>query len=223
MGTAYRGLLPAAAVLLSVTAALPASPASAQTITEYVVPTANSAPNIIAAGPDGALWFAEQGANKIGQITAAGVFTEFPVPTVGGDPFGIAAGPDGALWFTELDGNKIGRITTTGAITEYVVPTAGSQPSGITTGSDGALWFTELAGNKIGRITTTGAITEYIIPTATSVPEGIAAGPDAHAHQNSLRLLATRSGASFSPHGRHHGIYHSSHRRQLPTRFRFPA
>jgi virginiamycin B lyase len=35
-------------------------------ITEFPVPTANSAPNGITAGPDGSVWFTEEGANKIG-------------------------------------------------------------------------------------------------------------------------------------------------------------
>ena len=39
------------------------------TITEFPIPTPNSVPNAITAGPDGNLWFTENGANKIGQIT----------------------------------------------------------------------------------------------------------------------------------------------------------
>jgi len=148
------------------------------TITEYPVPTANSEPYGIAAGPDGALWFTEGDANKIGRITTGGTITEYPVTTANSAPVGIAAGPDGALWFTEATTNKIGRITTGGTITEYPVPTSNSAPVGIAAGPDGALWFAEGNGNKIGRITTDGTITEYPIPTANSSPEGIAAGPD---------------------------------------------
>jgi streptogramin lyase len=33
----------------------------------------------ITTGPDGALWFTEQNASKIGRITTAGVITEFPL------------------------------------------------------------------------------------------------------------------------------------------------
>jgi virginiamycin B lyase len=94
-------------------------------ITEYPVPTVNSDPAGIAAGPDGALWFTES-INKIGRITTAGVITEYPMPTAGSSAYGIAAGPDGALWFTEYWDNKIGRITTAGVITEYPMPTTAS-------------------------------------------------------------------------------------------------
>ena len=111
--------------------------ATAVTITEFPIPTVNSAPNRIASGPDGNLWFTERGGNKIGRITPAGVITEFPIPTAGSFPVGITFGPDGNLWFTEWLGNKIGRITTTGTITEFPIPTAGSEPTDIASGPDG--------------------------------------------------------------------------------------
>src|ERR1017187_4158007 len=163
------------------TVASPGGPVSVS-ITEYPVPTtsvfiqANGNPYGIAAGPDGALWFTEGIANKIGRITTTGAFTEYPVPTPfsGLDP--ITAGPDGALWFTEGFAGKIGKITTGGVITEYPVPSS-ANPYGITAGPDGALWFTENTANNIGRITTAGAITEYSVSTFGG-PLWIALGPD---------------------------------------------
>ena len=112
-------------------------------ITETSIPTAGSAPRSITTGPDGALWFTENGGNKIGRITTAGVMTETSIPTTFSAPVGIAAGPDGALWFAESCGNKIGRITTGGKITETSIRTLASGPSFITSGPDGALWFTQ--------------------------------------------------------------------------------
>ncbi len=152
--------------------------AHAQVITEFPIPTADSEPEGIAAGPDGNLWFTEQFANQIGRITPAGVITEFPVPTAGSVPESIAVGPDGNLWFAELVAGQIGRITTAGVITEFPIPTANSEPEGIATGPDGNLWFTEAAGNKIARMTTAGVITEFPVPTVNSRPEGITGGPD---------------------------------------------
>ncbi len=169
--------------LVALSVLLPAAHATAQ-ITEYAIPTASSGPIGIVAGPDGALWFTEAGASKIGRITTAGVITEFPIPTVGSHPVGITVGPplDGALWFVEQDGNKIGRITTAGAITEFPIPSFDSGSIGITSGPDGALWFCESQGStgpKIGRVTTAGVFMEYTIMSDTSVaPAGIVAGPD---------------------------------------------
>jgi streptogramin lyase len=148
-------------------------------VTKFSIPSANANPQGIAAGPDGALWFSENGANKIGRITTAGVFTnEFPVLTASSAPQGIAAGPDGAMWFTEFNANKIGRTTLSGAMTEHTVPTAGSGPMRIAAGSDGNLWFSEYGKNTIGRLTPGGAFDEFPIPTANAYPEGITAGAD---------------------------------------------
>ncbi len=80
-------------------------------ITEFPIPTANSQPAGIAAGPGGNLWFTEE-AGKIGRISPSGTITEFPVPTPNSQLQEIAAGPGGNLWFTEFGGNQIGRITS---------------------------------------------------------------------------------------------------------------
>jgi len=61
-------------------------------ITEYKIPTANSQPQFIAAGPDGALWFTEGGVDKIGRVTVTGVFSEYSL-TQPGNLKGIAPRP----------------------------------------------------------------------------------------------------------------------------------
>jgi virginiamycin B lyase len=161
-------------------------------ISTFSLPTGNAQPHGITTGSDGALWFTEFAANKIGRMTTAGLASEFIVPTTFSDPDGIAGGPDGALWFTERRGNKIGRITIAGIFTEFAIPTPSSQPQGITAGSDGALWFVERAG-KIGRITITGLITEFSV--SSSIPNSITSGPDGAlwvtAFDNKIRRVTT--------------------------------
>ena len=74
-------------------------------ITEFALPTKDSSPGAITAGPDGNLYFAESSPGAgIGRITTSGVITEIPVPASGG----ITAGPDGNIWVTE-DG-KVARL-----------------------------------------------------------------------------------------------------------------
>jgi len=138
-----------------------------------------SFPTAITSGPDGNLWFTEQGEGAgIGRVTPSGAIVQYRL-ALNEIPAGIAPGPDGNLWFTQPGTSKIGRITTGGAITEFGTGlTPGSSPDQIVAGPDGALWFTERGANKIGRITTAGAITEHAIPTASSQPVGIAVGPD---------------------------------------------
>src|SRR4029077_9616449 len=81
------------------------------TVSEFAVPTANSQPGSLAAGPDGNVWFTEQNGNKIGRMSPAGaILDEFTIPTPNGGPGAIAAGPDQALWFTERQTNQIGRV-----------------------------------------------------------------------------------------------------------------
>jgi hypothetical protein len=67
-----------------------AAPAAASFVTEFPVPTAGSTPFGIASGPDGALWFTEQSANKIGRIT-----TDVGPPGPQGPPGTGAPGPQG--------------------------------------------------------------------------------------------------------------------------------
>jgi streptogramin lyase len=157
---------------------LTASNGAVGAINEFTIPTANSQPTGITAGPDGNVWFVEQLGKKIGRITPSGTITEFPIPSSISGPYGITAGPDGNVWFVEQYGNRVGKITPAGTITEYTVPTAGSQPTGITAGPDGNLWFVEYSGNKVGRITPSGTITEFPIPTGGSNSYNITAGPD---------------------------------------------
>jgi streptogramin lyase len=107
----------------------------------------------ITAGPDGAIWFTENGASKVGRITTAGVITEYSLPLGASSPNGVLAGADGNVWVAEGARKRIARIgtgangTTLGSITEYVGTAAtgftaqGSKSGAI--GPDGNLWFLE--------------------------------------------------------------------------------
>ena len=159
--------------------------ATAQVVTEFSAGITGG-PAYITSGPDGNLWFTEEGfpSPKIGRITPAGVVTEFSAGITGPQIFGITAGPDGNLWFAEYNQNThsggiIGRITPAGVVTEFPIPGVLLTPTpwAITAGPDGNLWFTDSADIMIGRITTAGTITMFpASPGFASV--GIAAGPD---------------------------------------------
>jgi uncharacterized repeat protein (TIGR01451 family) len=148
-------------------------------------------PEGIVSGPDGNLWFTENGSgpvanNKIGQINpTTHAIVDFTLPASGGRPAGITNGPDGNLWFTVQTGNSVGLINpATDAVVEFPIPSPGATPLGITAGPDGNLWFTEQFstssyGGQIGQINpTTHVITEFPTPTAASSPAFITAGPD---------------------------------------------
>ncbi len=136
---------------------------------EEFVPSVGTGPNLITRGPDGAMWFSEYSANRIGRVDDHGAVIEFPTSgpslSAGAHPSGVAAGSDGNLWFTENGTGMIGAIDpdTGQLVGEFPIPSgAASQPEGIVSGPDGALWFTEPGGGRIGRIDpSTHAITEY--------------------------------------------------------------
>ncbi len=133
------------------------------TITEFPIPTPDSGPRALAAGPDGNIWFSEFNASKIGRITPQGVITEFPLPRPNSGPGDITAGADGHMWFVELagtmdgrkpDGNRVGRITMSGEVTEFPIPSQTGSPINIAVGPDRNIWFTK--GGIVGRVTPDG-------------------------------------------------------------------
>jgi streptogramin lyase len=50
------------------------------TITEYPLLHPDSQPEGLLAGPDGTLWFLEQGGKRVGHIRPSGSITEMPCP-----------------------------------------------------------------------------------------------------------------------------------------------
>jgi streptogramin lyase len=144
-------------------------------VTEYSLPTTNSFPQGIIAGPDGAMWFTEDIGNRIGRISMDGQITEFELPTAVALPKSITAGPDGALWFTEFNAYKIGRITTEGQISEY--PSYGIN-YWITTGSDQGIWADDMPGSRIIRYGLDGKDIAHYQATQYSNPLRMVSGPD---------------------------------------------
>jgi streptogramin lyase len=149
---------------------------SAQTFSEYPVPTPDSQMLGITAGPDGNVWFTEQLGKKIGRITPAGVITEFTIPGTLVGPKQITAGPDGNVWFSDF--LSVGRVTPAGVITRFDIPSS-SLPDGITGGPDGNVWVTLSASGfqRIARVTPNGGITEFPVVGTTQL-RTITSGPD---------------------------------------------
>ena len=167
------------AALLAIGAAAPAGAAAATPagLVSFGLPT-GSEPEGIAAGPDGNLWFAERGSNRIGRISPGGEVTEFPLPTENAQPFQIAAGPDGNVWFTELRTGDVGRITPAGVVTEFPVCDY-CRPWGITTGPEGDLWITLPGAGEVARLSISGTVTRFPLgPLGPNEPRQIALGPD---------------------------------------------
>jgi virginiamycin B lyase len=121
------------------------------TFGQWTIPTHDSKPQGVVAGPDNGIWFTEAESGKIGRHDAiTGATTEYKLPSPS-KPLRITLGPDGALWFSNL--HSIGRITTNGHIHIYSI--GQNKPTGITAGPDGGVWFTgesDHNGSLLGRI-----------------------------------------------------------------------
>ena len=133
-----------------------------RSITEFPA-TAGSipvGPTALAIGADGALWYIESLAGKIGHMVIVGsqsqptgtILGEYPTPTSPSNPADLVLGPDCNIWFTEMATGLVGSVDTNGKVSEYSGLDPASQPLGIALGPDGMLWIAESAANKLAQI-----------------------------------------------------------------------
>jgi virginiamycin B lyase len=122
------------------------------TVYEFPLPLALSLPSGIAAGPDGRMWFTEEGTGKIGAITTDGHLSEYG-PASKNVPSAITAASDGTLWFTEQNADDIARITTAGVRSLVgTLPLTNQAPASILDFGDGTVWYGAYSGGRLGRI-----------------------------------------------------------------------
>jgi virginiamycin B lyase len=147
-------------------------------IREWAVPTKGAHPHDPAVGPDGALWFTEQMANKLGRLDPkTGEFKEYPLGEgQNSGPHGLVADRDGDIWFTANFAGYIGKLDPrTGKVTEYKMPDKkADDPHTAAFDADGILWFTVQGANMVGRLDPkTGKIQLKDVPTERANPYGI--------------------------------------------------
>lgn len=102
----------------------------------------------MAVGPEGDVWFADDGAGEVGRISPDGQIAEFTDDSLRPN-WGlrwIAPGPDGNMWFTYSGGQAgIGKVTPSGQVTMihdgHDGLAAGSNPGELVSGRGGELWF----------------------------------------------------------------------------------
>jgi virginiamycin B lyase len=163
--------------------ATPSPTYSPNVSSEYTIPTANSQPAGITRTST-ALWFAEEGANKLGTLSQAAVITDYPLPNANSKPLSLIIGQDGNLWLTEFGGGRIAtfNVATLGfkECTLSPAPTSATPtPWGIAAGQDGNLWVTDPASNGIWVIQPgCGMYAFYPLKTANADPTAITVGPD---------------------------------------------
>ena len=142
-------------------------------------PSSETGPRAIAAGSDGALWFAQFSSHGIGRITIDGRITlQAPLPGLR-SPYDLAAGSDGAIWVVSQNPSSVSRVDAVGNVLTKDLPNPLAQPTYITSGPEGALWFTESSLKAIGRIPATTPLAAPDESRADDYPNAIAAAPTA--------------------------------------------
>jgi len=145
---------------------------------------ASYAPQGVAAGADGNVWFTEDGASVgvVGNYSPAHVLTEYTITTpASAAPAGIATGPAGTMWFCDnspITGTgEIDSVTlSSGAINKIV--SLSTNCSNVTMQSDGlALWALSTTANQVFRVPTTSPYTPITV-ALSGTPVSMAAGAD---------------------------------------------
>lgn len=143
--------------------------------TATTVPVPGLSARGVAAGGDGALYFASFGDAKVYRVTTEGAVTSVSVG--GGGTQEVAAGPGTQIAYTAPTANPhvVGRLGD-GLVTlgESEMPT--TDPFGITLGNDGAYWVARFAANDVARVTTDGQVTPLPGLAANSGPRYITRG-----------------------------------------------
>lgn len=116
---------------------------------EFKIPFPKAEPNDVVAGPEGNVWFTEEGGPWLGRVTSAaqtsGRFERLDVPAPGGTQR-IAFGPSGDFWFTT--GSRIGSASPDYWTSGLACLPAGCDltPAALAAGPDGKLWYSTATG-----------------------------------------------------------------------------
>jgi virginiamycin B lyase len=79
----------------------------------FALPAPFFGASALTVGRDGAIWFLDFLASRVGRLTTSGQLTWLDIPSsnsTGSYPVGMTVGPDGNMWFTEWLDNKIARV-----------------------------------------------------------------------------------------------------------------
>ncbi|CAA9282525.1 MAG: hypothetical protein AVDCRST_MAG57-3948, partial [uncultured Blastococcus sp.] len=148
-----------------------AAPAAAQQLTYHQLPE-GAQPAYIVTGPDGALWFTEQGPGRIGRLSVEGALREFGLIRPGSKPRMLAAG-NGAIYYTDPLAGQLGRLDLDGRVKETSVQycprsSCGVRlPDDLTVAPDGLVWF------SVDTLFATGAAPEDSYQDVCSVRPGL--------------------------------------------------
>jgi len=155
--------------------------------------TARALPYGMQRAPDGTIWVALFGTNKLGHIDpATAKLTEIDLPDAGARPRRLALTSDGRVWYSDYARGYLGMYDPkTKAAREWKTPEDNSNPYGIGIAPDGAVWFNEARqGNMVRFDPATEKMEVVEIPTRGSVIRNVTIDSTRH------RLWIAESGVS---------------------------
>jgi virginiamycin B lyase len=122
-----------------------------------------SEPGQLIAGPDGNMWFIDDGVdslghNLVGRVTPGGEVKEYPLPEGTFGSQWMASGPGGAVWIATERGVMY-RVQPDGSITNFNMPRIDGTITGLGVGPEGDLWYGN--GSVLGRMTASGEVTLF--------------------------------------------------------------
>src|SRR5512140_783338 len=140
-------------------------------ITLWSVPT-QQMPRDPAAHPDGGIYFAVAGADRIARFDPSSAkFREWPVMR-GSRPHGIAIAANGHVFFAGHGDGTLGELDPVkGVIQRYTIGDASSQPYSLAIDAGGNVWCTHRAGRITRFEPATGRVTAYAVD---GIPYGLA-------------------------------------------------
>ncbi len=100
--------------------------------------TAKAGPVGITGTHDGAIWFTEILADKLGRIPPNEAIQELPLPE-GSKPHAVIAAQADGVWVSLWGANAIAHVSDDGEYAQIDLP-PGSEPHGLALGPDNALW-----------------------------------------------------------------------------------
>lgn len=170
-----------------------------------------SAPAGLAWTPDGSLYFADSGNQRIRRITASGLIFTVAGGGLGKpgeegssvgialeEPCGIAIGAEGTIYFTETAGNRIRMVNSSGQmVTLADAKTAGLQyPRGLSSDKDGTLWIADSGNHRIVTLTAQGVLAT-VAGTGIQGFSGDGGDPAAAEFDTPIAVLAVADGSVF--------------------------